>query len=59
MAQKPILVAGKGATGKSTLIKNFLFTQMSQFTKNVYADHLTCTYRTNNYSLKNLILNKL
>jgi septin family protein len=45
--QRPILVCGEGAAGKSTFVKDLIFNQVNVFTKQLLADHLTCsTYST-------------
>lgn len=59
IAQKPILVCGHAATGKSTLIKDMLFSQTATFTKSVLVDHISCTYRTTNDTLKDHVSRNL
>ena len=50
--QRPILVCGEGATGKSTFVKDFVFHQANVFTKKLLADHITCTNHTTAVSFK-------
>jgi hypothetical protein len=53
--QKPVLVAGEGASGKSALIKDMVFNQMMQFSQNYYVEHITCSHYTDVGSVKSNI----
>lgn len=53
------MVVGQGATGKSTLLKDLIYNQSAQFTSSVAGDHISCSWRTTNQSLKNHISTSL
>jgi len=55
VTQKPILVFGEGASGKSSLVKEMLFGQMLQFAQNYFVEHVTCSHYSNVTSIKNNI----
>lgn len=44
--QKPVLVFGEGASGKSSFIKDTLFHQMKQYAQKYFVDHGTCSHYT-------------
>lgn len=41
--QRPVIICGQGATGKSTFVKDFVFNQVNVFTNKLLTDHLTCS----------------
>ncbi len=51
--QKPIAICGEGASGKSSLIKDFVFSQIFIFTQGTYLDHITCSHYTTSDVIKN------
>ena len=51
--QKPVLVFGEGASGKSSLVKDMLFAQSLQFAQSYFVEHLTCCHYTSALALKN------
>ena len=54
-AQKPVLVFGEGASGKSALIKDMVFNQMMQFAQSYFVEHITCSHYTDVSSIKSNI----
>ena len=53
--QKPILIYGEGASGKSSIIKDMVFSQMLQFSQNYFVEHITCSHYTKALAIKNAI----
>lgn len=53
--QKPVLVFGEGASGKSSMIRDMLFSQMLQFSQDYFIEHVTCSHYTNAIAFKNSI----
>ena len=52
-SQKPVLVFGEGASGKSSMIKDMLFSQMLAFSQDYFIEHVTCSHHTSALALKN------
>ena len=52
-SQKPVLVFGEGASGKSSMIKDMLFSQMLAVSQDYFIEHVTCSHHTNALALKN------
>lgn len=50
--QRPVLICGEGATGKSTLVKDFVFHQVNIFTRKLLTYHMTCTNYTTAVTFK-------
>jgi len=47
-----VLITGEGASGKSIMIKDQLFSQMLQYSQNYYLEHITCSHSTTGLSVK-------
>lgn len=50
--QKPVLVFGAGACGKSALVKDTLFAQMLVYARNYFVEHVTCSHHTKVFAIK-------
>ena len=50
--QKPTMIMGEGASGKSSLIKDMLFVQILQFAQNFFIDHCTCSHMSSQTAIK-------
>ena len=53
--QKPVLVFGGGASGKSALVKDTLFAQMLVYARNYFVEHVTCSHHTKALAVKGAI----